>query len=698
MKYIPNSLNQYDTYTYNISLYMIRPESIFLMEKNISTGGAVLIADNARLAQYNINNLEQIYVVGHNKVRSTFGNRFSMTIAEANGVTLLDTIRKAASSLGIIDHKLAIYLIQVEFNGRMPNGAARKHPQVFYWPVIIREFQFQVNEGGTTYQIEAVENSTNAYSYLNNVLKSQITIEASTVGDFFDKFNRELNTAAVEAIEFSSDQLYSDTISIDFDDSISSWKQWPFQALTDETTQYGINIIKSGPGGASQLQITVPNGTNLTDLVTVILGLTKEYKNILLSGNGAREFARENPNEDISSKLDQFPVFHKVTANLEYGDYDILRGEYVKSINYRVVPYVIADEIVSATAYVTGITNANIQQRRVANLAAGGWLRKRYDYIFTGNNTEVLEFDIKFDRAYYYITPYGGGQFGDVNRQLPVQSQAPSSVVARFIADISGPRQEISKLNRAKAQAASTFDARARGRGSNAPSSSLSDELGNISNAIRGQVDLLRGAADAFTTSLKDEGYSPEEVALRMRFAQDVINDDDVSGSDNDNRGGMMRFGALQANMDNPADMAIIELGIRGDPFWLGKPNSFYDTGLQDGDELADFERGTNGFFLNMNLPQPDEDLHGRRKPSSEYEVSGYYTVRNVIARYREGQFTMYLSAVRDVGTNTPTALSDLTNEGSSSASTSNSQSIAGLDIAQAAEDAYRRASGTGNT
>ena len=670
---------------------MIPPDAVHLMEKNISNNNARLVADNARLAAYNINDLEQIYTIGHNKVRSTFGNRFSMTIAEANGVTLLNTLRKLASELGIVDHKLAIYLLRIEFNGRMPTGAARKHPQIFHWPVIIQSFEFKVDAGGTHYYIEAVENSTNAYSYLNNVIRTQITIEASTVGDFFEKFNLEANIAASDSIAFATDQLYPDTFEIVFDDSIQSWTQWEFQALTEEKTQNGINIIASGPGGERQLQITVPNGTNFTDLVNVILGLTKEYKNIVLSGNSNSEFARTSPNEDVQSTLAELPVFHKVISNLEYSVYDILRGEYSKIISYRVVPYIIADEIISPTAYVTGITDSGIQTKRLANIRESQLLRKRYDYIFTGKNTEVLEFEIKFNRAYFYVTPYGGGQTGDPNVLVPVESQAPPSLTARFQAEADRIRQKISSLNSQKSRAARTYQQRARSRGSNAPTSSLGDEISGINAQIQAEISELRGAADIFTQELSEtNGYSPEEVAVRLRFAQDVINDDDAGGPDNDNRGGKLRFGALLANIDNPADLVQIELGIRGDPFWLGKPNSFYTTGLMESDSLADFERGTNGFFLNMNLPQPVEDIQGRRKPSSEYEVSGYYTVRNVISKYRDGQFTMYLSAVRDLGTNTPTVKDDLSDNSSDSTGTASTRLKSIIDPAQAGENAFR--------
>lgn len=687
MTYLQNQLNVYDTYTYNISMFMIRPDSVSQMERNITTGNAILIVDNAREARYNISDMEQSFLVGHNKARNTYAHRFDLTIAEPNGVTLLDTIRRAATQLGIVNHQQALYLLRIEFNGRVSNGAVRKHPQVFYYPVIIRDFQFKVDDGGTLYHINCVENSTLAYNYLNNVIRNQITIEATTVGDFFTQFVEQMNRSAEDAITYSTDQLFPDTVQIEFDSEISNWEQWEFQALTEEETQNNINIISIGEGGERKLQITVNNGSNITDIVTTILALTAEYKNILLEGND-REFARERPNEDPRSSLDDLPVFHKVQSNLEYGEYDILRGEYQKNMIYRIRPFIIPDEALSPTTYVENINNVSVQRQRVEALRRNGLLRKKYDYIFTGKNTEIIEFDLKFDRAYFYLTPYGGGQLGDPNVVTPIQSQAPSSTLARLIEDATRQRKEISDLESQRRQAQRSIPVSIGGIGT-----SILDSIGIQINTARTN---FRNSVSEYESLLRSEGFTPEQIAIQMRFAQDVINDDDAANSDNDNRGGMLRFGALQANIDNPADLASIELGVRGDPFWLGRPNSFYDTGLSNDPELADYEQGLNMFFLKVNLPNPFEDSQGRRKPSPDYEVSGLYTVRDVIARYTQGQFTMHLNAVRDILTNTPSAADALDREEGPTPNLSNSRTRqAGVDIAQTAEDAFRRITGS---
>ena len=655
MTYLPNALNVYETYTYNLKLYMIRPDETPSMELNISTPGkSTLIIDNAGLANYNITNLEQHNVVGHSRVRNTFANRFTIQVAEANGVTLLDTIRRSAAAMGIIDHKQAVYILVIEFNGRKSDGRASKHSQVFYYPIKITDFQFKVDTGGTNYNITAIENSTAAYNYLNNVIKSQVTILASTVGDFFEQFNTIVNQAAKDAIVYSLDQIRPDEVKVTFDESISDWKQWQFQALAEEQTQDNVNIISAGAGtGQSVLQVTIGNGSNLTDIVHIILSQTAEYKQIVLDGGGS---ARSHPSEEVDSGLDQLPVFHKVVGNVTYGEFDWLRNDYTRKSEYKVSPYIIAEQILSPLAYIEGITDANIQATRVRRLMERGLLRKKYDYIFTGANTEVLDFDIQIDYAYYHTTPYGGGQLGDANITAPPQAignDNPLGNLINRIADIKAQISGLERAQRANTRTSTTFQPGEAGFGNRA-ANTLS--IANLDVQIQGLGDIFNSTVAEFGQILDSSGMSESDIAMTLRFAQDVISDGDVAGSDNDNTGGHLKFGALITNIENQADLMSIELGIRGDPYWLGKPNSFYDTALRNGNNLANFEKGSNGFYLKCALPYPYEDANGRRKPNVEYEISGFYTVIDVITRYTGGQFTMHLNAVRDLGTNTPTA------------------------------------------
>jgi len=688
MTYIPNRLNDYDTYTYNIRMYMVHPSYLSQLDMAIQNGNAKLIADNSQIAKYNISDLEQIFTVGHNLVREGIGNKFIMTMNEPNGATLINTLKQVSLDLGIENHLHARYIIAIDFRGRKSDGKPHKFNQTFYYPVIITSLNFNVSEGGAAYNINLIENSTLGYQYLSNNINEQITVVARTVGEFVTEFEKKYNNSIFNAwaINDSAGEYY-DTFSFEFDDSTSDWKNWRFQILDDGLDIGAVELVGL-PGEDPALQITVNNGTNITTLFSQVLQLTAEYKCIPLTGKSGlgQQFARPIPSENTNTTLDSLPTFFKMISNVEYGNYDRLKGDYQKKIVYKLKSYVVTNEIIDAIAYQASITNSGVQNRRVENLIANNFLRKRYDYYYTGKNTEVLEFDMQFDNLYYYITPYGEGTIGDPNFMAPVIASDKDQLMARLV----NSRKEVASAKKAfNAASASKLNL----------SNDILDPRGESFITI-GQAKIqfdnafenFRRTTDEVIDILKTQyELTDADINYQLRFVADTISDQDISSSDNDRKGGTLKHGAVKANLENPADLVQIELGIRGDPYWLGAPNSFYNQ-QRNSDEIVDYEAGSPNFFLQVNLPTSDEDSAGLRKPQPDYQVSGVYTVKNVINRYRDGMFTQHLNAVRDLATNTITAFGSLASNNVDSFNTDDASIKSQyLDVAQQIENATRR-------
>jgi hypothetical protein len=634
MAYLENKLNEFDSYSYNISLHMVRPELLFRGKDALGPEQSVEIINNVKFSNYNISRVTQHFVVGPGLVRASFGNKFTLVIQEQSGCTLLDTIKRKSSALGIISHIQAKYILVVEFIGRMPSGRGKKFDQTFYYPVSIVQFEFKVTDGGTTYTVDAIENSTTAYSYLANVIKDQITIVAETVGEFVSKFQDAANTAALRVWELNPTALYVDDFEFIFDEETETddWAKWRFQQLDEDNTGGGFNII--GPvGGPNALQVTINNGSNITDLFGMVLQLTKEYKEIVRSDDASR--SKMSPSDNTGDKLlDAFPVFHKIIADVKYKQYDILRGEYAKTIVYKLKKFINTDEIVDPIAYMKSITNEAVQKKRVRAMREGNLLGKRYDYIFTGKNTEVIDLDLTFNYAYYYTVPHGGGLLGDADIFTPNR-------VKDFQNALENIKKKKTKLKE---------DARMRqpdGQTSNA-------------EALRNLIPSYTADVDRDIALLKTEyGLTDVDIAHQIRFATDVIPDDDTATSDNDRKSGAFKFGALKANIENTSDLIKIELAIRGDPYWMGMPTSFVKPTRNTAD-LADYELGTQNFFLHVMLPAQDPMNKNSSRPNADYQISGVYSVISVINEFNNGLFTQYLSAVRDLGTNTKTAIAAL--------------------------------------
>jgi len=650
MTYLTNKLNNYETYTYNIRLYVCKPERVQDLDAAIDRGDAIILADNAQIARYNINSLEQVFRISHSLVREGVGSQFDMRIVEPNGVTLLSTIKGICNQLGIADHLRATYIIAVDFHGRLSDGQPKKFPQTFYYPVVVSQFTFKVDEGGSNYQIRLVENSQVGYQVAANEVRNTITIQAETVGEFVDQFEEKLNQSlrySWRANASLSAGLGPDEYKFEFDGTTEDWRSWRFEVL-DADFQVGAVSFEGVPGRSPKLQVVAMNGTQITTLMSQVLQLTAEYKQILINQGGeiSNQTMRRKPEDASNRQLDVFPVFFKMISNVEYNEYDQFRGDYRKTYRYKLKAYTATDEILDANQFMSSIGNSSVQRSRIFNLIAGDFLRKRYDYYFTGRNTEVLSLDLQFDYAYFNITPMGDGYFGDPDVQRAVAAGDDISVRDR-LSKIEILQDDLGSAKSGLARAQRQFD-NALGSGSRTQIGFAIGSLENASIEVNARIGDIRSAlADGYD-------FNPSSVQYLQRWVEDTISDSDTYGSENNLRSGALKFGAVKTNLENSGDLITIEMEVRGDPYWMGKPNTFYNQ-QQNIEDLVDYEAGAPSFFLNVNLPSTEEDADGRRKPDPDYMVSGVYRVVSVINRFHNGQFIQYLEAVRDIGTNVAT-------------------------------------------
>ena len=640
-------MDQFDTYTYNIALYQLHPNDISDYESAIQSGNRVrLVADNSVDARYNMSRVEQIHTLGHGQSRAGFGNRFDITIVEPSGTTLLKKIRENAISLGVPHPKDIKYLLVISFVGRDSNNNAKRFPRKFYYPISVTQFNFRIDDGGTQYSLTGVENNTQAYSYLENVLKNQITFEANTMGEFVSLLNQRIAESEELNLQYNSNAIFSDTYTIEFDETIQDWMQWKFQQSEDGLAVSGQSRVGLGANGKMHFSIT--NGSNITDIVGLALQCTDEYKKIVLHDGG---FAREGgAHESSTTDFASFKTFYKVITKMEYGQYDVLRGEYAKKLTYRVIPHIVADEVIDSTEYIKSINDKSIQTKRVRELNNQGLLRKRYDYLYTGQNTEILNLDLKFDYAYFAVSVIGQGRFGDQNTVSPTSGQNPTTPLERLqqnkiqLQDIQQQAiAAVQKFQERKASVATVFqDAIIR--------QALQDDADEIAG-LNDRTEQLLAEQTSLVNDVQSELQSVDtDIDMRIQFAGDNVDDGDVYGPENDLLGGALNFAAVKTNLENPADMVTIEMQIRGDPYWLGHPNSFFK-GNNSVIEVADYEKGGQFFYLRVNLGN-DENQNGRRLPNTEYQITALYRVINVISNYEGGMFTQYLKAVRDLSTN----------------------------------------------
>lgn len=153
-------------------------------------------------------------------------------------------------------------------------------------------------------------------------------------------------------------------------------------------TRGGITISDEGR------RINFRKGAKVQDIIEEV---------VLLSEYG-RQFATETPN--TNGMKTWFRIESDVYSVTDSANVD-KTGENPKVIVYRVVPYqVSASRLTSPTQAAPGIQN--LKRQAV----------KEYNYIYTGKNDDVLNFDIKIDTAFFNAVQ---GDYGQLTRSSVVQ-------------------------------------------------------------------------------------------------------------------------------------------------------------------------------------------------------------------------------------------------------------------------------------
>ena len=614
MSYLANPLNNYSAYSYNIAMYMVNPKNARSIR---NPNRDALIADNSQISKYNLENLDQTFVVGHDLVRNSYANRFDFRISEPNGTSFFNTIVKTAIKLGIPNHLKAYYIIEITFPARDQNNKPKVHTDKFYYLVVLTDVVASIDSGGSSYQISAIEVSSSGYSYLQGVIKTSITFRGRTVGEAVQDLTRVFNAAVVAQWELDPNSSYYDEYDIKFAED-TNWGDWKLEQLDDDLSKKGLSRV------GEYIVFNLPQGTNIYEYIGYILRCTTEYKKIPTYPDGT--FNSDNGGgEPATASSAKLKYTYKVIANVEDTDFDLLRNDYAKKITYVVKKHIASTLVKDATEYYEKtFNNPATQAEKIANLVQTGLLRKRYDYLFTGLNTEVIALDIKLTLTYFVMTPLAGGW---VSHSLISNNDGKNaSTIIEKIKSAKG------KITKARNDSVASLR---RNQG-------LSTEIDNIlseKSSAREELEKIRtGAALEDIIKSESPGYT---------FAADIASNSYAGGPDNDVvNNANITHAVVTANLENSADLLTIELHIKGDPYWMGKPNSFLR--LQNStEELADYEIGGNMFYLRVNLPV-EENSNGRRKPTPDYTLTGVYRVISVINQFRGGLFTQYLKAVRD--------------------------------------------------
>ena len=362
-------------------------------------------------------NVEMNSIPGLNEERRmTSVTKIQMEIVEPWGITLLERIRAAAVNNGYLDHLDAPYMLTIDFAGWDEKGQPIKDGKNLKRVIPIRlvDMELDVNQGGTVYSVTAIPVCEAAYLNHYNKVRTggTITPAKKTFGAIAVELEKILNKQVKDETDVGINEI-PDTYKITFDGSfnpstalpdIESLQQLKMLSQAD-TSELGPAHLSHNAPDAVQGR-TEPAGLEYMK-ITAGQSITYILENIMKAHPTVTDDKFKDWESTVKKKLGEVKggasaVFEatKTMAEMHF-DYFRIRSTVIpttvydpkRKTNTKLIEYVISPYKIHAYSLaIPGVsTGDNFKQ----------FVHKTYNYIFTGENVDILDLNIKYKVAYF---------------------------------------------------------------------------------------------------------------------------------------------------------------------------------------------------------------------------------------------------------------------------------------------------------
>ncbi len=547
----------------------------------------------------NIQGLTSTNIVGPNELtRSMQATRFTMTIQEPIGTNMLDMMARTGGELHVRNYAKAPYFLEIRYQGYTEDGQFQLNPcpdypngGVWLYHVMMTNIDTEVNSTGSIYKIDMIPIEQQLHHENNIMIPDTVMPTGGTVGEMLKDLEDKLNA--------SVRQMYGYQL-----------KEYSFQAqpFVFEGKTYDPNTFKcishtpskSDKSANSMSQIdgkikgSFSRGTMVHDAIELIF----------ISSEEAQQLAKAVPVvgklERDSKEIKDSIVFRcELVADLLAYDYPSetyrMRFNVIANAYRTQVPIVTRDQADIAR-------DPKAQANNLKRLRDEGYLCKRYDYIYTGMNTEVQAFDTKYNVQWQAIIPRMGGEnnsmqaqasydvYADLRRQFSVQQgslQAQNREIKEIQDKIDAKQKTITPEMDANARKATmdeiatlSADANERQRQANRTqqaTSELADKLQTEGAKGRIPVSATRQTVKYAEEITKDEATNDRAFPMPISIVES--NSDprffaNAALPDSFHKDRAV-FGAIMDQLYEAAagNMINVTMDIKGDPYWMGAGN-----------------------------------------------------------------------------------------------------------------------------
>lgn len=396
---LKNILDEYENPTYHFRLYIVSPTVIRDRGNQFGNQNERIVIAESGVSPVDIDNVEITTTGSITKEAGTgLATSINFTLREPYGVELLDNIQRASLALGIENFQKVPFFLELSFKGRRSSDLGGGGPDnplstlVWTWAIQLKSMAMNVNTGGATYAIESQAYGDMAYTNQASDTEQPIKIDAATVKELFSDLQAQLTKREADKVE-SANYTLTDTYTFWIDDEISNASIVP--STKEERESRGASY--SDATGKMQFQFTP--GESIEMIVRKILSLTSLFQKDMKSTTDVDAAGEAGGGENaIYSKL------WRVVADTEIGDYDYNRRDYQRHYKYLIIPYEMTSNLTPSNI----LSNMPSKDRYLSHKKRG-IIRKKYDYLYSGRNDQVFDFDLNFNFNWFINLPIRGG-------------------------------------------------------------------------------------------------------------------------------------------------------------------------------------------------------------------------------------------------------------------------------------------------
>lgn len=362
---------------------------------------------------------------------NTLPTKFKFEVIEPYSINgFIEALYVTALAAGYPNYLSASYVLKVEFKGYPDNdideftSPVTIPDSVRYFPLGITNIEVDVSEKGTRYRIDAVPYNERAFGQ-SNVVQKAIKMEGETVKEILNNFIDNINKQAVTSWKESkvgANVNEVDTYAIKFPSwsDTSGWTETPenemasaklvelmtdnaLYKLADPSSLEKPNAYKANGSAQPSPQeqskspeaikynpkktvIQFSEGMNIHDVIAAVIRDSEYVRNIL---------------KDIKKHTNSFGLVDYFMIRIETTNSEVINSvtkKPVQKLTYVVSPYKIH------YSKIPNFADNLIDESELKKLSL-----REYNYIYTGNNVDVLSFKLNFNTLYFEAVPAAMG-------------------------------------------------------------------------------------------------------------------------------------------------------------------------------------------------------------------------------------------------------------------------------------------------